>query len=70
LRRNNEFAGLHESNDPLGEFFIEELLAELEKVKDVRLVKLQGTGKRKGSNLEGGHVKIWSWMVSLWKLQY
>jgi hypothetical protein len=36
LRSNNEFADIHESNDPSGEFSIEELLAELEKVKDVR----------------------------------
>jgi hypothetical protein len=70
LRRNNEFAGLDESNDPSGEFSIEELLAELEKVKDVRPRKPQGSGKRKRSVLEGGHVKIWSCMVSLWKLSY
>nr|CAH67329.1 OSIGBa0102I15.9 [Oryza sativa] len=56
LRRNNEFTGLHESNDP--------------PVKDVRPGKPQGTGKRKRSNSEGGHVEIWSRMVSLWKLPY
>jgi hypothetical protein len=39
LRRDNEFVDIHESNDPLGEFSIEELLAELEKVKYVRLGK-------------------------------
>jgi hypothetical protein len=70
LRRENEFAGIHESNDPIGEFSIEELLAELEKVKDVRPGKQQSSGKRKRSDLEGGKVNIWSWMVSLWKLSY
>ena len=70
LRRNNEFAGLHESNDSPGEFSIEELLAELEKVKHVRPGKLQGGVKRKHSELERGRVKIWSRMVSLWKLPY
>jgi hypothetical protein len=36
LWRDNEFARIHESDDPPGEFSIEELVAELEKVKDVR----------------------------------
>jgi hypothetical protein len=62
---DNEFAGIHESNDPLGEFSIEELLAELEKVKDVRLGKPQSTRKRKCYDLKGINVKIWSWMISL-----
>jgi hypothetical protein len=70
LRRDNKFAGIHESNDPPGEFSIEELLAELEKVKDVRHGKQQSSGKVKRSDLEGGKVKIWSQMVSLWKLPY
>jgi hypothetical protein len=70
LRRDNEFADIHESNDPPGEFSIEELLAELEKVKDVRPGKPQSRGKKKHSYLEGGKVKIWSWMVSLWKFPY
>jgi hypothetical protein len=70
FQRENEFAGIHESNDPLSEFSIEELLAELEKVKDLRLGKPQSSGKRKHSDLEGGKVKIWSRMVSLWKLPY
>jgi hypothetical protein len=65
FRRNNEFAGIHESNDPLSEFSIEELLAELEKVKDVVPGKPQSSGKRKRSDLEGGKVKIWSQMISL-----
>jgi hypothetical protein len=64
LRRDNEFAVIHESNDPPGEFSIDELLAELEKVKDVRPGKPQSSGKRKNSNLEGAKVKIWSrWLV-------
>jgi hypothetical protein len=70
LQIDNEFAGIHESNDPPGEFSIEELLAELEKVKDVRPGKQQSGGKRKHSDLEGGKVKIWSRMVSLWKFPY
>jgi hypothetical protein len=70
FRGDNELANIHESNDPQGEFSIEELLAELEKVKDVRPGKPQSSGKRKHSNLEGGKVKIWSLMVSLWKLPY
>jgi hypothetical protein len=32
FQRDNEFDSIHESNDPSGEFSIEELLAELEKV--------------------------------------
>jgi hypothetical protein len=70
LRSDNEFVGIHESNDPPGEFSIEVLLAELEKVKDVRPGKPQSSGKRKHSDLEGGKVKIWSRMVSLWTLPY
>jgi hypothetical protein len=70
LRRDNEFADIHESNDPPGEFSIEELLAELEKVKHVRPGKPQSSGKRKHSDLECAKVKIWSRMVSLWKLPY
>jgi hypothetical protein len=50
LWRDNEFASIHESNDPPGEFSIEELLAKLEKVKDVRPGKSQSNGKRKCSN--------------------
>jgi hypothetical protein len=53
LWRTNEFAKLHESNDPVGEFFEEEVLVELERVKDIRLRNPQGTGKRKHSKLEG-----------------
>lgn len=71
MRRNNEFARLHESNDQPSQFSIEELLAELEKVKDVRPGKQQECGKRQRSDMEGGHVwRIWSRMVSLWKLPY
>ena len=42
----------------------------MEKVTDVRPGKAQGSGKRKRSDMEGGHVKIWSWIFSLWKLPY
>jgi hypothetical protein len=70
---NNEYVGPHQSNDPPGQFSIEELLAELEKVKDVKPGKQkpeEGSGKRKRSNLGVGHVKIWNRMVSLWKVPY
>jgi hypothetical protein len=45
-------------------------LAELKKVKDVRPGKPQSSGKRKCPDLESGIAKIWSRMVSLWKLPY
>ena len=37
MRRNNDYAGLHESSEAPGKFSIDELLDELEKVKDIRL---------------------------------
>jgi hypothetical protein len=70
LRRNNEFVGLHESNEPPSKFSIEELMAELARVKHVRPGKQQGSGKRKRFDLDKNHVTIWSWMISLWKLPY
>jgi hypothetical protein len=70
LRRNNEYAGLFESNEAPESFSAEELLAELEKVKDVRHGKKQECGKRKRSDFEGGHVRIWSRRGGLWKLPY
>jgi hypothetical protein len=56
LQRNNEYVGLFESNEAPESFSAEELLAELEKVKDVRPGKKQECGKRKRSDFEGGHV--------------
>jgi hypothetical protein len=70
LRKNNEFIGLYESNDPPGKFSEEELMAELEKVKDVRPGNPEGSGKSKCSSMERGRVPIWSRMMSLWKLPY
>jgi hypothetical protein len=70
LLRNNEFVGLHESNDPPGEFSIEMLLAELEKLKDVRPRRAKASGKRKCSDSEGCHVKIRSQVSSLCRLPY
>jgi hypothetical protein len=64
LRRNDEFVRLDESNNPLCKFLVKEMLVELERVKDVRPGKPQGFGKRKHSNFKGGHVQIWSQMVS------
>jgi hypothetical protein len=65
LRRNNLFVGLHETDDPPGQFTMEELLAELEKAMNPQVC-----GKRKRSNSKGAHVKIWSRMMCLWKLPY
>jgi hypothetical protein len=70
LHRNNEFVGLHESNDSPSKFSIEELMAELERVKHVRLGKQQGNRKRKHSDMDKDEVVVWSRMVSLWKLPY
>jgi hypothetical protein len=70
LRRNNEFVGLHESNDPPSKFSIEELMAELERVKHVRPRKQQGNRKRKHFDMDKDEVVVWSRMVSLWKLPY
>jgi hypothetical protein len=44
---------------------MEDLLAELEKAMNPQVC-----GKRKRSNCEGAHVKIWSRMMCLWKLPY
>ena len=55
LRRNNEFIGLYESNDPPGKFSEEELMAELEKVKDVRPGNPEESGK--------GSVPAWKGVV-------
>jgi hypothetical protein len=44
---------------------MEELLPELEKAMNPQVC-----GKRKRSNSEGAHVKIWSRMMCLWKLPY
>ena len=71
MQRNNEYAGFHESSEAPGKFSIDELLAELEKGKDIRPGKQQECGKRKRSDLEGVRgPNIWQWMVSLWKLPY
>jgi hypothetical protein len=56
FQSDNEIVSIHESIVPSGEFSIEELLAELEKVKDVRPRKPQSSGKRKHSDLKGGKV--------------
>jgi hypothetical protein len=69
LRRNNEYLGLHESNDPPGEFSKEELIQELEKVRYVRPGRQQGSLKRKRSDLDNDKT-IWKRRVSLWDLEY
>ena len=69
LRRNNEFVGLHESNDEPGKFSEKELQAELEKV---RPGIQQESRKRKRSDLgsKKDHVPIWGRRVCLWDLKY
>ena len=69
LRRNNEFVGLHESNDEPGKFSEKELQAELEKV---RPGIQQESRKRKHSDLgsKKDHVPIWGRRVCLWDLKY
>nr|XP_040251541.1 uncharacterized protein LOC120968676 [Aegilops tauschii subsp. strangulata] len=69
LRRNNEFVGLHESNDEPGKFSEKELQAELEKV---RPGIQQESRKRKCSDLgsKKDHVPIWGRRVCLWDLKY
>lgn len=67
LRRNNEFAKLHESNDKPGKFTAEELVAEVEKAKDGTQDPEEQSKKRKRS--EKG-VPIWGRRVSLWDLPY
>ena len=66
LRRNNEYVGLHESNDRPGKFSKEELLQELD---NVRPGKQQGSMKRKRSYM-GNDKTIWKRRVSLWNLEY
>jgi hypothetical protein len=51
LRRNNEFARLFESNEAPEKFSTDELLAELERVKDVRPRKKQECGKKEAFGL-------------------
>ena len=69
LWRNNEFVGLHESNDEPGKFSEKELQAELEKVRPGRH---QESRKRKRSDLgsKKDHVPIWGRRVCLWDLKY
>ena len=63
LRTNNEFASLHESKEKPGTFTTEELLEELERVKDVR------PGEKRKS-CSGKTVPIWGRKVCLWDLPY
>lgn len=74
LRRNNEYNGLHGTNQPPGKFTKEELLAELEKVRHVKpRIKQKESRKRKRSALDSdkiANVKIWSRRVCLWDLEY
>ena len=65
LRKNNEFAGLHESNGPPKKFTTEEIIADLDKAKDVRPGKQQESWKRKRFEMEVGRVQIWSQIVRL-----
>jgi len=60
LRRANEFASLHDSSAKPTSFTTEELLEELEKVRDVRVGQ-----KRKHSR---NRVPIWGRRICLWDL--
>jgi len=62
LRRDNEFASIHDSSVKPASFTTQELLEELEKVRDVRVGE-----KRKRS---GNHVPIWGRRNCLWDLPY
>ena len=62
LRKANDFGSLHDTSAKPGTFTREELLQELEKVKDVRFGQ-----KRKHSR---NHVPIWGRRVCLWDLPY
>lgn len=64
LRTNNEFTGLHESNDPPGKFCTEELLAELERVKTSDLGSHKELGKGSVPTLKGVMWKFGAgWLV-------
>jgi hypothetical protein len=62
LRKASDFKSLHGTSERPGTFTREELLEELEKVKDVRVGQ-----KRKRSR---NHVPIWGRRVCLWDLPY
>ncbi|XP_021301271.1 uncharacterized protein LOC110429536 [Sorghum bicolor] len=62
LRKASDFESLHSSSAKPGTFTKEELLEELEKVRDVRVGE-----KRKHS---GNRVPIWGRRVCLWDLPY
>jgi hypothetical protein len=62
LCRASEFASLHDNSAKPTSFTTEELLEELEKVRDVRVGQ-----KRKHS---GNRVPIWGRRICLWDLPY
>ena len=67
-RRSKAFDGKHEKRDQPGKFTLEEVIEELEKVKDVRPGKHpEITGNKRKRN-EGP--KIYSRKVGLWRLPY
>jgi hypothetical protein len=77
LRRNNEYKGLYDSNDPPERFSKEELQSELQRVTDVRPGK-NAPNKRKRSDLDQNEnsgkqmepARIWKRRVCLWNLEY
>ena len=62
LRKSSDFNSLHDTNAKPGTFTTEELLQELEKVKDVRV----GQKRKRSAN----RVPIWGRRISLWDLPY
>ncbi|XP_066167015.1 uncharacterized protein [Oryza sativa Japonica Group] len=67
-RRSHAFDGHHENQVEPGKFSTDEVLEQLEKVKDVRPGKHDTSKKRKRGENEGP--LIYSRKVSLWKLPY
>jgi hypothetical protein len=67
-RRSHAFDGHHENQVEPGKFSTDEVLEQLEKVKDVRPGKHDTSKKRKRGEDEGP--LIYSRKVSLWKLPY
>ena len=67
-RRSLAFDGRHEKQTEPGKFSVEEVVRELQKVKDVRPGKQDTTKKRKREGNEGP--KIFSRCSILWKLPY
>ena len=67
-RRNLAFDGKRENKDQPGKFTLEEVIEELEKVKDVRPWKYPKFSGNKRKHNEGP--RIYSRKAGLWRLPY